>query len=164
MEDVVRIYDRLLADVRTSNGKHSIAAAARPRTRPTPSERLADPAAEELRLVLYGPDSPAVPSPTGTREGLVGPGRSPEAERGSKAKVNELKVNSPASPPRAMVVLDAPQPINPRVFMRGNPGRPGKPVPRQFLRIVAGDERQAVQEGLAAGWNWPKPLSGPKTR
>jgi hypothetical protein len=46
-----------------------------------------------------------------------------------------------------MVLLDAPQPLNPRVLVRGNPGRPGKPVPRQFLRIVAGDERKPFAHG-----------------
>ena len=46
-----------------------------------------------------------------------------------------------------MVVLDPPQPMNPQVFIRGNPGRRGKPVPRQFLRIVAGDDRQPFKKG-----------------
>ena len=36
---------------------------------------------------------------------------------------------------------------NPRVLVRGNPGRPGDEVPRRFLSIVAGDKRQPFKEG-----------------
>jgi cytochrome c553 len=141
MEDVVRTYDRLLADVLKQWQEQSAAAAKAGK----PIERLADPAAEELRLVLFGPDSPASIDPELVK-GLLDQGESTKLNR-LKAKVNELKVRSPASPPRAMVVLDPPQPMNPQVFIRGNPGRRGKAVPRQFLRIVAGDQRQPFQKG-----------------
>jgi Protein of unknown function (DUF1553) len=42
---------------------------------------------------------------------------------------------------------DAPNPMDPHVFVRGNPGRPGKPVPRQFLQILAGSDRKPFQKG-----------------
>ena len=53
----------------------------------------------------------------------------------------------PARPARAMVLNDAPQPVEPHVFIRGNPGRPGKAVPRRFLRVLAGPDRRPFQEG-----------------
>ena len=46
-----------------------------------------------------------------------------------------------------MVMRDAPTPVDPHVFVRGNPGRPGKPVPRQFLKVLAGADRKPFQKG-----------------
>ena len=46
-----------------------------------------------------------------------------------------------------MVLYDAPQPVDPHVFLRGNPGRPGPAVPRRFLRLLAGPGRQPFQKG-----------------
>ena len=54
-------------------------------------------------------------------------------------KIDELN-SGPAAPARAMALFDAPQPVNPRVFIRGNPARPGEPVPRRFLAILGGDD------------------------
>ncbi|MFN3650551.1 MAG: PSD1 and planctomycete cytochrome C domain-containing protein [Armatimonadota bacterium] len=64
-----------------------------------------------------------------------------------RQKVDAFKVNSPAAPPRAMVLVDNPQPTNPRVFLRGNPNNPGPEVPRQFLAVLSGPERQPFQKG-----------------
>ncbi len=49
--------------------------------------------------------------------------------------------------PRAMVLYDAPEPYEPRIFVRGNPGQPGDHVPRQFLRVLAGSARQPFPHG-----------------
>jgi hypothetical protein len=46
-----------------------------------------------------------------------------------------------------MVLEDAPIPYNPRVFRRGNPHNPGDPVPRQFLQVLSGPERQPFHQG-----------------
>ncbi len=56
-------------------------------------------------------------------------------------KAKSLEATSPAAPPRAMVVAERPQPNNPHVFIRGNPGRPGKAVPRQYLAVLSASER-----------------------
>ena len=54
----------------------------------------------------------------------------------------------PGSPARAMVLNDAPNPTNPHVFIRGNPGRPGKAVPRRFLRVLSpGGEAKPFADG-----------------
>jgi hypothetical protein len=62
-------------------------------------------------------------------------------------KVAEWKVNGPGAPPRAMVLVDLPSPVQPHVLKRGNPGSPGEQVPRQFLEVVAGPERKPFKEG-----------------
>jgi cytochrome c553 len=68
-------------------------------------------------------------------------------ERELRKKIDAFQAASPAAPPRAMVVADNSQPHNPRVFVRGNPARPGKEVPRQFLLVSAGAERQPFRRG-----------------
>jgi len=46
-----------------------------------------------------------------------------------------------------MVMVDKAKPVEPHVFLRGNPGRPGKQVPRRFLRVISATERPAFKEG-----------------
>ena len=63
-------------------------------------------------------------------------------------RVDELAVTHPGSPSRAMVMVDAPNPVTPHVAIRGNPGRPGKQVPRRFLRVLAaGGEAKPFVDG-----------------
>jgi mono/diheme cytochrome c family protein len=62
-------------------------------------------------------------------------------------KVAEWKVNGTGAPPRAMVLVDLPNPVQPHVLKRGNPGNPGEKVPRQFLEVVAGPERKPFKDG-----------------
>jgi hypothetical protein len=64
-----------------------------------------------------------------------------------QSKVERLRVTHPGSPPRAMVLNDAPRPVEPHVLMRGNPKNRGPRVPRQFLAVLAGDKRQPFQHG-----------------
>ena len=57
-----------------------------------------------------------------------------------------------------MVLQDNPTPLNPRVFVRGNPSNPGPEVPRQFLEILAGQDRQPFQKGSGRlSWLRPSP-------
>jgi hypothetical protein len=64
-----------------------------------------------------------------------------------KRKLDAHLANHPGSPPRAMVLHDKPQPVEPRVFLRGNPNNPGEVVPRQFLYVLAGESRQPFTHG-----------------
>ncbi|MEZ6141865.1 MAG: PSD1 and planctomycete cytochrome C domain-containing protein [Zavarzinella sp.] len=64
-----------------------------------------------------------------------------------RRKVDEWQAKSPAAPPRAMVLNDAPRPMQPVVFVRGNPGNRGPSVPRQYLEVVAGDQRKPFTQG-----------------
>jgi hypothetical protein len=62
-------------------------------------------------------------------------------------ELDRVAVKSASAPPRAMVVNDAANLCNPRIFVRGNPAQPGEPVPRQFLRILAGDHQRPFAHG-----------------
>jgi hypothetical protein len=62
-----------------------------------------------------------------------------ERFEGMNDELDKLAVTSAAAPPRAMVVVDAPDHYEPRIFLRGNPNTPGRPVPRQFLSALAGE-------------------------
>jgi len=64
-----------------------------------------------------------------------------------RRRVEALKATSPAAPPRPMMLRDSDSPVNPHVFLRGNPGNPGPEVPRQFLLCLAGDKRQPFKQG-----------------
>jgi hypothetical protein len=46
-----------------------------------------------------------------------------------------------------MVLNDAPQPVEPYIFVRGNPGRKGKSVPRRFLEVLSGPNRKPFEKG-----------------
>jgi hypothetical protein len=46
-----------------------------------------------------------------------------------------------------MVLNDVASPIEPCVFIRGNPGNRGPQVPRQFLEVLAGEKRQPFRQG-----------------
>ncbi len=58
-----------------------------------------------------------------------------------------LESTHPGAPARAMVINDAPQPVEPHVFIRGNPARRGKAVPRRFLKVLSKPERPPFQKG-----------------
>jgi Protein of unknown function (DUF1553) len=61
--------------------------------------------------------------------------------------IQQLNATDPGSPPRAMVVNDLPKPVDPHVFVRGNPGRAGPVVPRRFLKVLSPQDRPAFQKG-----------------
>ncbi len=108
------------------------------------AKSLAEAGAEELRVVLYGEGSPAIVTMDEARR-LVGRDVRDKVTE-LKRKVDNLKVTSPGAPPRAMVLRDG-SPQNSPVLIRGNPGRPGKQVPRQFLQVVAGPDRKPYSKG-----------------
>lgn len=64
-----------------------------------------------------------------------------------EVEIDRWVATSPAAPPRAMVMEDKPDLFAPKVLLRGNPGRPGKDVPRQFLVSVVGNDRQPFKKG-----------------
>jgi mono/diheme cytochrome c family protein len=61
-------------------------------------------------------------------------------------KIDEVNA-SPNAPPRAMVLQDAKELVQPHVFKRGNPNSPGEAVPRRFISVLAGGEPQPFQKG-----------------
>ena len=110
-----------------------------------PAEKLPDAAAEELRQVLYGPQSPAVLDHDFARRLFARDVRDHLTKL--EKEVDAFQVNSPAAPPRAMVLGDAPQPTDPHIFIRGNPARAGAKTPRQFLGVLSPAERKPFANG-----------------
>ncbi|MDZ4820709.1 MAG: DUF1549 domain-containing protein, partial [Planctomycetota bacterium] len=106
---------------------------------------LADPAAEELRQFLYDEATPLNIAADETEKFLL---------RGPRNEVRRLRklvidwTGSKSAPRQAMTLVDA-SAIAPmtNIFIRGNTSRPGAPVPRQFLSVVAGEKRQPFQRG-----------------
>lgn len=106
--------------------------------------KLSEPIRQVLKLLL-AKDSPTDLSGSDLK-GVLNRAEGNEQKELQK-KIDAFQASSPAAPPRAMIVADNAQPHNPHVFLRGNPARPGKPVPRQFLLVAAGPERQPFQRG-----------------
>jgi len=111
---------------------------------PAPKE-LAVAEEEQLRLVLYGPDSPVQE----VRDGVDRFFDTPVAQklRALQRKIDELEATHPGAPPRAMALVDAKDFSDPVVFKRGNPGNPGPAVPRRSLAVLSGSERKPFQKG-----------------
>jgi len=61
-------------------------------------------------------------------------------------KIESLKINHPGSPPRAMVLMDKGNPRDEAIKIKGGNQR-GKVVPRQFLEILSGPDRQPFKVG-----------------
>jgi hypothetical protein len=64
-----------------------------------------------------------------------------------QSKIEKHKATHPGAPPQAMVLIDAPQPVQPVVFLRGNPNNRGPTVPRQFLEVLSPEPRKPFTEG-----------------
>ncbi|MDG3006707.1 PSD1 and planctomycete cytochrome C domain-containing protein [Paludisphaera mucosa] len=135
MEQVAAGYAALLAGV-----EERLRAAGDKKGQP-----LAEPEWESLRQALHAPGGPLIPGP-GEDRGLIDRAQRAELQK-LENKIAEVDKASAGRIRRAMVMNDAPQPTDPHVFVRGNPGRPGKPVPRQFLKVLSGPERQPFAKG-----------------
>lgn len=134
--DVARIYGQVLQDAYAAWQAAGANAGA--------MEKLSA-AQQSLVHVLLDENTPTN-IPIGEMRGyLVRADR--EKQRELEREVDTFQINSPAAPPRAMVLVDNNSPFNPRVFLRGNQGRPGKPVPRQFPVVLAGENRKPFAVG-----------------
>ena len=70
-----------------------------------------------------------------------------DAYGGMRTQFDKIALKMPSAPPRAMVLQDAADLVEPKIFVRGNPAVPGETVPRQFLRILAGEKRRPFMHG-----------------
>ncbi|MHB1308440.1 MAG: DUF1553 domain-containing protein, partial [Limisphaerales bacterium] len=70
-----------------------------------------------------------------------------EATAPLRNELSRLDVTHAGAPSRAMVLVDRATPVQPRVFIRGNPGNRGPEVPRQFLEILGGPDRKPFTQG-----------------
>ncbi|MFO1481783.1 MAG: PSD1 and planctomycete cytochrome C domain-containing protein [Verrucomicrobiaceae bacterium] len=140
MREVAERYGALFADVE-KQWRELL------KTKPT-AQALPDRNAEDLRRVLYGPDSPCfVPDehlaniewffPTGIVVGLWK----------LQGEVDRWLVQSASAPAHATILVDRAKPSTPRVFKRGNPLTKGEEVPRRFLQVLAGDAPAPFTKG-----------------
>ena len=70
-----------------------------------------------------------------------------DAFGGKLTELDRMTVKAADARPRAMVLYDADELYEPRIFVRGNPSQPGERVPRQFLRVLAGPSRRPFAHG-----------------
>ena len=61
--------------------------------------------------------------------------------------MDTLKRTFPPAPEYAMALQDAAKPVEPKVFIRGNPNNPGDTVPRRFLEVLSGPVRRSFTQG-----------------
>jgi hypothetical protein len=142
LKDVAGIYNALcgkVADTWTAALDNAQKA-----SQPVPTALL-DAGLEEIRLLLYAADAP----PNLPREASEKILRRELSTRTVpfRKKIAALDWTHPGAPQRAMALVDKPQPVNPRVFIRGSPGNPGPPVPRRFLEVLSGPERKPFTQG-----------------
>ncbi len=135
MADVVERYASLLAELESKLKPHAAKA----------QRSLPEPEWESLRTALFGNGGALSVSVEGMGEFLD------QTQSGQfdqlKGAIVHLESTHPGAPARAMVMMDNAQPEEPHVFLRGNPGRPGKAIPRRFLRVLAEPNRPAFQKG-----------------
>jgi hypothetical protein len=139
MADVVARYASLFAQLEGKWNEHTA------KDRGAGALGLPDPEWESLRLALFGAGGVLNFSVDETPRFLD------QSQRGKldqlNGKIAQLNATHRGAPSRAMVMADAPQPSEPHVFIRGNPGRPGNIVPRRFLRILAGPDSAPFRKG-----------------
>ena len=109
------------------------------------SQTLPDCEQEALRQVYYGVNGPGN-LPAELIPSLYNVPALMQIEP-IQGELMRLDATYPGAPPRAMALVDSPQPKNSRVFIRGNPNRLGEEAPRQFLTILSGDKPQPFTHG-----------------
>ena len=70
-----------------------------------------------------------------------------DAYGGMRTQFDKIALKMAGAPPRAMVLFDAADTVEPKIFKRGNPSVPGERVPRQFLRVLSPESRQPFGPG-----------------
>ncbi len=106
-----------------------------------------NPDEESLRQILHGADSPVnIPFEDFNSIRLV---KDSQFERDKELKIENLtlKYAYKGAPPRAMSLEDEPAPKPGYVFVRGNSANRGDQVERQFLQILAGENRRPFANG-----------------
>ena len=107
--------------------------------------KAGEPARQPWIELLEAPQGPTSP----TAESLIGAYVTADAQAYRKLvrEAEAYKATNPKSPPRAMVLVDKPKPVNGTILLRGNPSRPGKSVPRQYLEVLSHGPRQPFTQG-----------------
>ena len=127
----------------TANGaakKNETAAAITPQ-KPMPL----DPDMESLRLCVMAEGAPSCLTPK-EAEGPFGR-KIFETRTKLKDQLDVLDATHESAPARAMAIFDKPQPVQPVIFLRGNPGSRGPAVTRHFLSILEGPTPKPFTNG-----------------
>lgn len=145
VHEVVSRYAELLSTIE-KEWREAVHAAESSK-RPAPP-RLDDPAKEELRHILYGGTSPCVvpDEPIVNIESYFDSGTVNELWA-LQREVDRWLLQNLEAAPHALVLSDRDFVVEPQIFRRGNPANKGEVVPRQFLAVIAGDEREPFHEG-----------------
>jgi hypothetical protein len=144
-DDMIHRYAALFAEVDSKWIALQKAASDSGAAAPT---RLDDSAEEEIRQVMYGVGSPCVvpDEPVVHTEYDVDSGACNELWK-LQGEVDRYLINSANPQPYAVVLEDRAVPMTPRIFKRGNSAQKGDEVPRQFLKLLSGPDRQPFQHG-----------------
>jgi hypothetical protein len=147
MQEVATRYGQLLTQVH-AEWKASLEAARTNKT-PVPGQ-LQDPARDQLRKVLYDTGSPVL-APKGSMVELDVHLYFDDPNRVALSKLQmeiEQWVNgSPNAPPHTVALADRTEPVNGRIFPRGDPSRATQEVPRRFLQALGGSDTQPFAKG-----------------
>ena len=143
--EVAERYGRVLAEIDREWIARCESAATQQQA---PPESFPDPDDEALRQVLYGPGSPCVipDEPIVNTEALFDSGTVTELWR-LQGEVDRWILQSPGAAPHAVILSDRGFEVDPRVFRRGNPAQKGEWVPRRFLEVVGGPDREPFTRG-----------------
>ncbi len=106
------------------------------------------PAKEAIRELLFGTESPSiVPSESIVHtEAFFDSGTTTELWK-LQGEVDRLIVNTPQNVPFAITLKDRLTPKDPQILIRGNVEKAGRIVPRQFLKVLSGEEQSPFQHG-----------------
>ncbi len=113
----------------------------------TPPTAMSDADKEDLRQVFHAPNAPTTVPASAIGDLDLLPDRASQGTlRELRKAVESFRSEGPAAPPRAMALEDALVSYQPRVFKRGSPNNQGDSVPRRYLQIISGDQRQPFHE------------------
>ena len=145
MKEVAARYGELFAQVERQ--WQELLKTAAERNEPAPTA-LPDAATEELRQVLYSAHGPCeVPDEPIVNIEYELDSDSNNALWKLQNELDNWILKSPPGVRHAIVLRDRDVPTTPRVFKRGNPAQKGEEVPRQFVSVVAGPNRQPFARG-----------------
>src|SRR5262249_47365669 len=108
--------------------------------------KLDDPAWEEIRQLLYSPDAPPT-FPLAEIEDYFFVDAALQNRYHDQQRQVVDWIGSPNAATPALVLEAAATTPQAHVFVRGNPTKPGAPVPRRFLEALSSGERKPFTRG-----------------
>ncbi len=121
---------------------------------------LSSPQDMTLRQILLSGRTPAT---LDTQQAIV------HLDQGERNRYNQLKnavngvaISHPGAPPRAMILEDRANPIQPVIFKRGIPSNRGDQVPRRFLQILEMVDQGAPFQNGSGRMELAKAIASPK--